>query len=126
MFRATVYETSRLDVLFDRCERQDDPRPVVQAIERELAEPESGLCQQFRQTLGLEVNAAVRRVLEFILHEDHVPVDLLTPELIGGEPALGLEECIGAVEYLQRTGCMAVHSDMVSIETTLKGVISLP
>jgi hypothetical protein len=59
-----------------------------------------------------------------VLHENQVPVDLVTPELIGGEPALHLEECVRAVEYLQRMGCVIVHSDTISAETTVKGVMS--
>ncbi len=45
----------------------------------------NALCQQFRNALGLEIHAAVRRVLDFVRHEDHVPVDLITPEWIGGK-----------------------------------------
>ena len=113
-----------LDALFERCGRQDDPRPAVKAIEREMAEPESVLCQQFRDALGLEIHEAVRRVLDFVRHEDHVPVDLITPEWIGGEPAIDVETCTNAVEYLQRMSCIAMSSDMVSVEATVKGVFA--
>jgi hypothetical protein len=113
-----------LDALFERCGSQDDPRPAVQAIEQELAEPASVLGQQFRDALGLESHAAVRRVLDFVRHENHVPVDLITPEWIGGEPALDADACTNAVEYLQRMSCIVVSGDMVSVEMTVKGAFA--
>jgi hypothetical protein len=82
------------------------------------------LGQQFRDALGLESHAAVRRVLDFVRHEDHVPVDLITPEWVGGEPALDVDACTNAVEYLQRMSCIAMSSDMVSVEATVKGVFA--
>ena len=124
VFHATGGWPLLLDALFERCGSQDDPRPAVQAIERELAEPASVLGQRFRDALGLESHAAVRRVLDFVRHEDHVPVDLITPEWIGGEPALDVDACTNAVAYLQRMRCIAVSSDMVSVETTVKGVFA--
>jgi hypothetical protein len=126
VLRATGGWPLLLDTLFERCSGRDDPRPVAQTIGRELVEAGSALGQQFRPALGLEVNAIVHRILEFVLRENEVPVDLVTPELIGGEPALHLEECMCAVEYLRRMGCVMVHSDTISAETTVKGVMVSP
>ena len=89
-----------------------------------MAESASVLCQQFRDALGLEMHAAVGCVLDFVLHEDHVPVEVITPEWIGGEPALDIEACTAAVEYLQRMNCIALGGDMVSVEMTVKGVFA--
>jgi hypothetical protein len=124
VIRATGGWPLLLDALFERCSERDDPRPVAQTIGLELAEAGSALGQQFRHALGLEGNEIVHRVLEFVLHENQVPVDLVTPELIGGEPALHLEECVRAVEYLQRMGCVMIHNDTISAETLGKGVMS--
>jgi hypothetical protein len=124
VLRATGGWTLLLDTLFERCGSQDDPRPAAQTIEREIAEPASVFCQQFRGALGLEMHAAVGRVLDFVRHEDHIPVEVITPEWIGGEPALDRKACTAAVEYLQRMNCIALVGDMVSVETTVGGVFA--
>jgi hypothetical protein len=125
VFHATGGWPLLLDTLFERCGSQDDPRPAIQTIDREMAEPASLLCQQFRQSLGLDMHTAVRRVLGFVLREDHVPVEVITPEWIGGEPVLDVDACTRAVEFLQRMSCFAVSSDTVSVETVVKGVFTL-
>lgn len=115
-----------LENLFDRCGKQDDPRPFTQEIEGELADPNSQLRQEFRHSLGLEENDIACRVLEFVLQEEEVFVDLVAPEWIGGEPALAPEECARAVEYLQRMGCVELRDDILSVETTVRRVMSQP
>jgi hypothetical protein len=70
------------------------------------------------------MHAAVGRVLDFVRHEDHVPVEVITPEWIGGEPALDIDACTAAVAYLQRMSCIALAGEMVSIEPTVKGVVA--
>jgi hypothetical protein len=115
-----------LDALFDRCGKQDDPRPFAEEIEQELKEPNSSLRQRFHTALGLGANAAVKHVFEFVLREEEVPIELVTPELVGGHPTLTREECARAAEHLQRMGCVERIGDTLQVEPILRKVPSQP
>lgn len=115
-----------LDHLFDRCGKRDDPRPFAAEIEQELMEPNSPLRQQFQAALGMEVNGAVKRVFDFLLREGEVPIELVTPEFVGGHPVLTSEECVRAAEYLQRMGCVDRIGDTLQVEPVLKKMLSQP
>ena len=121
-----------LDVLFERCGVENNPRGAAETIGNQLAELNSSLGRQFRDSLGLEVNPAVRCVWELIVSEVAMPSDLITPDMIEGGPLLSLETCDAAVEYLQRMGCISKQIDkdsgetMVSAEETAKKVMSSP
>ena len=121
-----------LDTLFKRCGAKDDPRSFAKAIGEELVRSDSVLGEQFRASLGLDVNEDVRRVWEFIHREDQVPVEWITPEMVGSEPASSSEAYNIAIEYLQRMGCILMHRDMdsaeamVSAEATVKRVMLSP
>lgn len=114
-----------LDVLLDRCET-DDPRPFVDEIEDELALPDSPLRGEFQRCLGLKWSEPAYRMLQFIHREKEVPLELVTPDLIGGEPPLSPEECTAAVEYLQRMGCVELHGEMLQVEAIVKQVLTKP
>ena len=121
-----------LDTLFERCGAEDDPRSSAKAIGAQLVRSDSALGERFRASLGLDVNEDVRRVWEFIRREDQVPVEWITPEMVGSAPASGSGTCDQAVEYLQRMACLLVRRDkdsgetMVSAEATVKRVLSSP
>jgi len=129
VLRATGGWYYLLENLFARCGKQDDPRPSAQGIEGELADPDSQLRQQFFRSLGLEVSNTVYRVLDFVLQEpeNEVSADfVIMPELVEGEPALTPEECVRAIEYLQRMGCVDLHGDMLFVDTVVGRVMSQP
>ena len=107
-----------LDMLFERCGPHDDPRPYVDDIRHGLTDSSTELAQQFLGSLGLQVNDSTR-VLEFIHHEGKAPVDLITPELIGGEPMLTPLNCNVAVEYPRRMGCLEAYEDELSVESVI-------
>ncbi|HHE72712.1 MAG TPA: hypothetical protein ENL34_10580 [Chloroflexi bacterium] len=123
ILRATGGWPCLLDNLFDRCDRQSDPRPFAEAIERELVDSSLRLGQQFRQSLGLEGNDVARRVLDFVIRVGQWPADLVEPDLVGGEPVLTTEECTRAVEYLRRMGCVELHGDEVQAERIVEKVM---
>lgn len=113
-----------LEDLFDCCGRQDDPRPTVAAITKDLEDPHSKLSQKFKHSLGLRDIA--NRILKFIktLQEDgqEVPVELIAPQNIkevDGLPILSQEECNTAIEYLHRMGCIELQDDQLSVEPTV-------
>ena len=112
-----------LDILFDRCGKENDPRPSAEAIERELVDSSLRRGPQFRQSLGLEGNDVARCVLDFVVREGQVPADLVVPDLVGGEPVLTFEECNRAVEYLRRMGCVELHGDVVQAERIVEKVM---
>jgi hypothetical protein len=124
--RATGGWPILLNTLFDRCGRHDDPRPFAQAIESELTDRGVALRRQFSSCVGLEGNEIARHVLEFILREEPVPLELLTPELIGGELPVTPEDCLSAIEYLQRMGSLAFQDDTVSVEPVLGSILQQP
>ena len=107
-----------LDVLFERCAPHDDPRPAVETIEKDLGDPHSELFQEFKRSLGLY--DITYRILEFIKTEGDVErefsVELVTPEFIDG---LSQDECRTALDYLQRTGCIELQGDLLSVEPTV-------
>lgn len=114
-----------LDLLFERSGNQDDPRPYVKDIRENLLDVESELSKRFRESLGIDPSSAAVNVLNFIEKEkDGVPVDLVTPEFIGGEPPLSLQECKTAVKYLQLIGCLIVEKDLIYVNPVVKRVTS--
>ena len=97
---------------------QDDPRPAVETIKKNLGDPHSELFQEFKRSLGL--HGIAYRILEFIKTEGDVEkefsVELVAPEFIDG---LSRDECRTAIDYLQRTGCIELRGDLLSVEPTV-------
>jgi hypothetical protein len=125
-----VYQTTGgwpilLDDLFSRCGKQDDPRPFARDIQQEFANSHTDLYKQFWNQLELDENPAAQRVLKFVYQENEVPTDLITPEMISGEPPLTTEECRAAVEFLKRTGCVKAKGDLLSVEPVIRRVLAL-
>lgn len=105
-----------LDVLFQKSGRQMDVRPVCQVLEAEFVDPASGLQQRFRDSLGLSRNQTATRVLQFVAREGQVPVELLTPDMIGDRPDLSTTECERACEYLTRLSVMDLRGDLLTVD----------
>lgn len=110
-----------LDVLFERCGAQNDPRPAAETISEEIADPSSELSRTFRNSLGLHDTA--RRILKFIeKNGPEVPVELIDPQDIqdsDGLAVLSSDKCDTAIEYLQRLGCIERQDGQLSVEPTL-------
>lgn len=117
-----------LDELFERCGTQDDPRPWVLEIERELADPGTSLFGSFWASLGLEASESIEGVLKFILQEDKgVPQDLTEPkqlaELMHDETGLSLAECEVGVLYVKRMGFTETRDGALWVEPTVSQML---
>jgi hypothetical protein len=55
-----------------------------------------------------------------------VPLELLTPELIGGEIPVTSKDCHRAIEYLHRLGCLTFEDDTVAVEPVLGSILQQP
>jgi hypothetical protein len=121
VLRATGGWPYLLDVLFDRCGSQDDPRSVAEEIERGRTDSRSELARRFQSTLGL--NGIANRILEFVAREGDVPIELISPDLIGDSSLTPLD-CDRAVEYLQRMGCVDMQEEQLSVEATVRHIVA--
>ena len=112
-----------LDTFFERCAIElEDPRPIANELGRELEESGSELTRRFRRSLGLDVAEAVNCVLELICENEHLEVECITPETIE-QPALHLEDCSLAIEYLEQMGCIARSRNSVTADPIVKKIV---
>ncbi|MGA9772307.1 MAG: hypothetical protein WBV94_24960 [Blastocatellia bacterium] len=108
-----------LDKLFDRCGAKVDTGPFAHALEQEIADASSEVRRDFRNGLGVETIPLAWQMLELIRKEQEVPLDLIGPELLGGEQSISQENCETTVEYLQRMGCVEMQDEMLRVEKTV-------
>lgn len=107
-----------LDDLFTRCGKETDLRPAAREIEQELTDRDSKLARDFRSRLGIMKNEVAQRVLTFVLDEGDgkLPEELLTPEMVGGNPELTGLQCNQAKEFLLRFGLLHLESETLKAD----------
>lgn len=114
-----------LDRLFDLCGENGDVEPAIENLKKELEASDSDMCKKFRESLGLEVNELVYRIWKIVFQEQgSVPIDLIR-EII--DPELETGNYNGAIEYLNRMGCIIMRDNNNEIgiepEPTLKRLL---
>jgi hypothetical protein len=117
-----------LEILLNRCAKEDDPRPCAKEIERELIDPSSQLYMEFRSSLGLNTSPLALNLLEGMikLQENEIPIDFLTPELVESQSAVTPEQIAQSIEFLDRMGCIEFQGESVSLENLTRRVFSGP
>ena len=115
-----------LDVLLETSGKQTDLRPICQILEAELTDAASGLRQRFRDSLGFSRNQTATRVLQFVAGEHQVPIELLTPDLVGGIPELSASQCEQAREYLTRLSMIDTRGDLLVADAIVVQTLAQP
>jgi len=114
-----------LDRLFHLCRDDGDVKPAIETLKTDLQDPSSETSMKFRKSLGLEANSLAYDIWNFLSQEANPePVDLII-DMIRTEHKLTIEDCENAIEYLHRTGCIAMFEDgtAIGVEPTLKRLI---
>ena len=115
-----------LDRLFHLCRDDGDVKPAIETLKTDLQDPSSEISMEFRKSLGLEANPLAYGIWNFLSQEANpVPADLIVPDMIRTKNELTIEDCKNAIEYLHRTGCIAMFEDgtAIGVEPTLKRLI---
>jgi hypothetical protein len=104
----------------------DDPFEGVESLREELEQEGSQLRAQFLSKLGIEEVSLARHVLKVVIDlGSDVPIELLTPDLIAGEPVPSLAECKAAIDYLKGMDLVQVRNDECTAEPFIKRILSL-
>ena len=114
-----------LDVLFYRCNSQQDPRPFAQSIEKEITQNSSKLAQQFWHCLGLDNNDSSQKILQFMHQHKQVPIDLALADANEIELPLPPAAYTATVTYLRRLGCIENKDGMLTVEPIVSRVLSV-
>jgi len=116
-----------LDVLFERCKKQDDVRQFLPQMHNELKEASSALRKEFLAGAGILDNKIAHSLVMYLKDfqdGEAVPIDMLSPEYITGANGLTADECKNGIEYLFRMNCIDIQDDNVRLDPIIKAVVS--
>ena len=111
-----------LDELFRRCGSDDDPRSCIDALVQEITQPESQLAAELLEETGLAHQKVPLRVLQTLSVYGKVKESELDTLSVLVEGDLALEDCLAAVEFLYRLGCIEKKEGEYSVEPVLNRV----
>jgi hypothetical protein len=116
-----------LDALFDRLDSEQDPRPTAQTIYAELGQRDTPLREDFVSSLGLIENQLVKRTLDYILglEEPRIPLEMISPDLIGDGDQLTRLELDQSLAYMQRLGLLQLTASEAEIEGIARRALRL-
>jgi hypothetical protein len=111
--------------LLSRSGRSDDPRGAADQIAAELHQPSSELRRSFVAGLGLDAAPRATGLIARIRPlGPRVPLEFLTPELIGdGKIPLTEGDCARIVGFLAYMGYASIHGDELAIDPLIGRVL---
>ena len=77
----------------------------------------------FRQSLGLDCSEAATKLLAFVRNTPELPVEYISPVLLGEHGIHSEAECEAALRFLETIGCIDIGQDMVKPDPVVDRVM---